>query len=206
MVRIYLDVVTYRPTEEAFIGEKIIALGILNDITKDETVSLKENIEPTIFAEWEGYGQKEILKRFYDKINEIENATRFTVPCGFNILRFDIPFIITRTIIHKLMKTEDAMKFWNKMFAIDYFQMMLFLNDSLFKGLSLQNIVLKAKELGLDPRSLRQTGQKMKNLYKQQKFHDIKEHLVENLNVVRGFDLRGAKDMIKKEAKTNGQA
>jgi len=66
MVRIYLDIETYRPKkEDAFIHEKVIAIGILEDWTPYSPNSLNEPIEPQLFTEWELGSEKIVVEDFY---------------------------------------------------------------------------------------------------------------------------------------------
>lgn len=57
-MRLYLDVETYRPRrEDAFIQEKMIAIGVLGDLTpydpKSSKVWDKAKVKPRYFTEWE---------------------------------------------------------------------------------------------------------------------------------------------------------
>ena len=68
MVRIYLDLETYRPNKEnAFIEEKIISAGLLIDETEYNEKSLVEKIDPILLSEWDGLNECQIAETVQNK-------------------------------------------------------------------------------------------------------------------------------------------
>jgi hypothetical protein len=198
MVRIYLDVETDRPNiREAFIREKIISAGILIDRTPYNQTSLKEIIEPIIFSSWSGYTEDEIVKKVVDIIRTSLQTNRFTVLVGFNLLRFDIPLLICKSLCNTIEEKAELSKMWYDCFSIDIMQQMLLLNNNRFKGCSVFNIVRVCRELGLNPPSYESRGSDISDMCKNKEYEKIEHHLIQDLNLARWFDLEGTQKLTK---------
>lgn len=129
MVRLYIDLETYRPRkEEAFIDERVILGGLLIDETRYSEESLNETIEPILLKEWDGLDERTIVTKLQNYVKEALRSHRFTVICGYNILRFDIPLLLCKSLQYSLGKQEVLSKMWNDCFTIDYFQQLLTAN------------------------------------------------------------------------------
>jgi len=202
MVRLYLDIETYRPRKESsFTEERIISSGLLIDETPYREDSLKESIEPVLVSEWDGLSECEIVKKTQNQVGEAQKNHRFAVVCGFNILRFDIPLLICKCVQYSLEKHDVIAKMWNNCFTIDYFQQLLVANKKYFKGFSLERILKVSKKLGLEPPAYSTNGGAIKELYEQGRYKEIEEHLKQDLVIVRWLDLCGAKKLIEKSVK-----
>lgn len=202
MVRLYLDLETYRPRKEgSFVEERIISSGLLIDETPYHEDSLKEKIDPILISEWDELTEQQIVSIVQDHIQEALRNHRFTVICGYNILRFDIPLLICRSVQYTLEKHDVVAKMWNDCFTIDYFQQLLVANKNFFKGLTLSRIVEVSKRLGLKPPPYSTSGRAIKELYDQSKYEEIEEHLKQDLIVIRWLDLYGAKRLIERGVK-----
>ena len=198
MVRLYFDLETYRPhRESAFVNEKIISGGLLIDETPYQKDSLNEGIKPVLLNEWDGIDEREIVLKVQTYVRESLRSHRFTVICGFNILRFDIPLLLCKSNQYSLDKHEVITKMWNDCFTIDYFQQLLVANRNRFKGLKLSRIVEVANRFALNPPVHKTTGSDIKELYEQGKYKEIEEHLTQDLQIVRWLDLYGAKRLIE---------
>lgn len=201
MVRLYLDLETYRPRKGAFVEERIISSGLLIDETPYQEDSLKESIEPVLISEWDGLSECEIVRKVQDQVREAQKNHRFAVVCGFNILRFDIPLLTCKCVQYSLDKHDVIAKMWNNCFTIDYFQQLLTANKNYFKGFSLERILEVSKKLGLEPPAYSTSGGAIKELYDQDGYKEIEEHLKQDLMIVRWLDLYGAKRLIEKSVK-----
>jgi len=199
MVRLYLDLETYRPRKEgSFIEEKIILGGLLIDETPYQENSLKASIDSILISEWDGLSECKIVSKVKNQVREALGNHRFAVICGFNILRFDVPLLICRCTQYSLGKHNEIAKMWNDCFTIDYFQQLLVANKNFFKGLTLERIVEVSKKLGLKPPSYYTSGSAIKELYEKGKHKEIEKHLKQDLTIVRWLDLYGAKRLIKR--------
>jgi hypothetical protein len=110
---------------------------------------MKESIDPMLISEWNGLSEQEIVSKVQDQVREALINHRFTVICGYNILRFDIPLLICRCVQYSLNKIDEIAKMWNDCLTIDYFQQLLVANRNFFKGLKADKIVEVSKKLGL---------------------------------------------------------
>ncbi len=202
MVRIYLDFETYRPSiEGAFIDEKIISAGLLIDETPYHESSLIKSAKLTLMSEWNGFNECQIVAKVQDQIKTALRNYRFTVICGFGILRFDIPLFVSRCFKYSLDKLDEATKMWHDCFSIDYAQQLLAANGNMFKGATLDNIIAVAGRLGLKPPEHSMDGSSMRELYPEKKYDDIEKHLKEDLIAIRWLDLYGAKKLIERSVK-----
>ena len=202
MVRLYLDLETYRPRKEgSFVEERIISSGLLIDETPFQEDSLKESIEPILINEWDGLNECQIVSKVQDQVREAMISHRFTVICGFNILRFDIPLLICKCVQHQVGKPDEVAKMWNDCFTIDYFQQLLVANRNFFKGMTLGKIVEASEKLGLKPPAYSTSGSAVKELYDQGKHKEIEKHLKQDLLTDRWLDLYGTKRLIEKSVR-----
>jgi len=198
MVRLYIDLETYRPRkEDAFIDEKVVLGGLLIDETPYSEDSLNEVIEPILLKEWDGLDERTIVTKLQNYVKEALRSHRFTVICGYNILRFDIPLLLCKSLQYSLGKQEVLSKMWNDCFTIDYFQQLLTANRNLFKGLKLENVVHVANRFDLKPPPYSASGEAIKDLYDQRKWKEIEKHNEQDLKIIRWLDLYGAKQLIE---------
>lgn len=126
---------------------------------------------------------------------------RFTVVCGFNILRFDIPLLIVKVTHYSLGNHDAITKMWYDTFTTDYFQQLLMANKNLFKGMTLSKVVEVANKFKLKPPIRSLSGHVIKELCDQRKYEKIEEHLRQNLKIIRWLDLYGAKRLIERSIK-----
>jgi len=97
MVRLYLDLETYRPNvEEAFINERIITAGLAVDRTAYHERSLKRDVEPVLYSEWDGLDEKALVSEVERTVRNACGEHRFTTVVGLNILRFDVPLLVAK--------------------------------------------------------------------------------------------------------------
>ena len=202
MVRLYLDLETLRPKrEEAFTDEKIILAGFLRDETRYEESSLREDVEPVFFSEWKEGNEEKVLISSRAFVEQMLRDHRFTVVVGFNILRYDIPLLVARAADYKV-PVVDHSKMWYNTRTMDYLQILLPANRNLFKGLRLDRIVEKAKELGLDPPEPYGTGADIPEWHRSKQYDKILLHCTRDLQITRWLDLYGARRLIDESARS----
>ncbi|MEM2197232.1 MAG: ribonuclease H-like domain-containing protein [Sulfolobales archaeon] len=183
-IRIYLDVETYRPEKKLdFTGEDIILVGLLHE----------EKEEPVFFENFERDKEKEMLEDLYAYLRELD--IKHVEIIGFNILRYDIPLIISKTLKHGIVKevlepaeqgheAELISKFWHDMYIIDLQQVLLPLNNMFFKGLRLDNIPQKLPKCEIRSQRIRD-GKEIKKWYEMRKYDKIKKKNKEDLMIMR---------------------
>ena len=202
MVRIYLDLETYRPDENgAFIDEKIIAAGLLVDKTPYNERSLRINISHILYTEWNGHNEQKIISLVERQIKKALNNSRSTVVCGYNILRYDIPLLICRSTKYSKNDPSIQGRLWWDPLSIDLQQQILVLNNNMFKGTTLGNVVKIAKQLNLTPPEYHEPGYSMRELYPAKQYKEIEKHLTQDLRIVRWLDLYGLRRLNKESVK-----
>ncbi|MCW4048208.1 MAG: hypothetical protein NWE89_00585 [Candidatus Bathyarchaeota archaeon] len=202
MVRLYLDLETYRPNvKDAFIGERIISAGIIVDKTAYHERSLNRDIEPILFSEWDGYDEKTIVSKVEETVRSSQTEHPFTVLVGFNILRFDIPLLIAKSGKASQRLIEASSKLWYDAFTIDLMQQILAANWNRFKGSGMSNVVSTAIKLGMNPPDYPSSGAQIKGLYETGKFDEIETHLKQDLKIIRWLDLYGVRHLIEQGVK-----
>ena len=202
MVRLYLDLETYRPNvEEAFVNERIISTGIIVDRTSYHERSLKRDIEPVLYSEWDGLDEKAIVSEVERTIRKTCSEYRFTTIVGFNILRFDIPLLVAKSGRASQSGLEYISKMWHDCFAIDLMQQLLVANWSRFKGSGMGNVVSTAIKLGLNPPDYPASGAMVKDLYKGGNYEGIEAHLRQDLRIIRWLDLYGVRRLTEQSVK-----
>jgi len=192
-MRLYLDMETYRE-KDAFIDEKIIAIGIIEDWTSYNYSNVNNvQIKQQCFAEWVYGNENKIICNFYKKLKELKNnqqkKNRSLEVIGFNILRFDIPLLIQKGFKLGLGEIDELNKLWHETFVRDYFQICLPLNNMMFKGLKLKQLVERLKGKGINIPEPYGSGGAIAELYKNKKYDEIIKHLYSDLHIIRTIDL-----------------
>ncbi len=198
-MRLYLDVETYRSRkEDAFTGEKIIAIGILEDWTPYTPGSSEiwddVRVRLRYFTEWELGGESSIVSQFYDYLRRLiqdwkNGKIGFLNVVGFNILRYDIPLLIQKGIEYNAGSPAELNKLWHDTFTIDYFQTTLPFHDMRFKKLNVEYLVEKAKSNGICVPEPFGSGGDVKDWYENREYDKIIKHLEMDLKIIRVIDL-----------------
>ena len=199
MIKIYFDLETYRPND-AFLDEKIIALGMLIDFGFSNSMDPKNEVKEYNWGDpipssgiWkyietdENTTEKEIISRFYQLLKKLNDIKMII---GFNILRFDIPLLVQRGKELGVKDVKDANFLFYNTFTVDYFQVCLALNNMRFKGNKLEDCASKLEQISGQqiPKRVGK-GSDIAQLYKQKKYDEIKDHLYSDLLVIRAIDL-----------------
>ena len=202
MVRLYLDLETYRPNvDEAFINERIISAGITVDRTSYHERSLKRDFEPVLISEWDGLDEKAIVSEVERTIRKACGEHRFTTVVGFNILRFDVPLLVAKSGRASQSGLEYISKMWHDCFAVDLMQQLLVANWGSFKGAGLGNVVSTAIRLGLNPPDYPTSGAMVKDLYEAGDHAGIEDHLRQDLRIIRWLDLYGVRRLTEQSVR-----
>jgi len=162
MTKIFFDIETYSPdaSKRPKFKEKIITIAYKT-----------ENSEISIFKEWE-IGEKEVLRRFIEVILH----TDWPNLVGHNILCFDIPVMIYRSIVNDLSSLHDLMTLFMGSFPIDTIQCLLPANNLYFKGLRLTDC---ANYMGIEMKSC--LGIDICKHYENENYQEIIRHNIEDV-------------------------
>jgi len=163
--RLYFDIETYNREGYPQFTDKIIAIGFKGLGTRVR-----------LLTEWES-GEKAILKEFFDHIK-----SQPTELVGFNVLRFDLPFLITRAFHHKLGSLENLQEVVHKSYTKDLIQYLLPYNNFTFYGLNSLNV---AERLGIP---IQYSGKDVKEFYENKEYEKIEQHLRSDVLFVERLD------------------
>jgi len=202
MVRLYLELETYRPNvEDAFINERVITAGLAVDRSAYHERSLKRDVDPALYSEWDGLDEKAIVSEVERTVRRVCGEHRFTTVVGFNILRFDVPLLVAKSGRASQSGLEYISKMWYDCFAVDLMQQLLVANMGSFKGAGLSNVVSTAIRLGLNPPDYPTSGARVKDLYEAGDYGGIEAHLRQNLRIVRWLDLYGVRRLTEQSVR-----
>ena len=163
MIKIFFDIETYSPDVSGpSLCDKIISIAY--KIGDSDVVVLKE---------WE-LGEKEVLDRFLDVVQSKDRPNII----GHNILRFDIPVIVCRSLENGLGRLEEIYSVFREPYGIDTLQCLLASNRMYFNGLGLAAC---AERLGISLAS--ENGSSIQELYERGEYEKIVDHNVEDVLV-----------------------
>ena len=161
MIRIFFDIETYSPhVSGPRLCDKVISIAY--KIDDSEVVVLKE---------WE-LGEKEVLNRFLDVIQSQDMPNII----GHNILRFDIPVIVCRSLENGLGRLEEIYSVFREPYGIDTLQCLLPSNRMYFSGLGL---AVCAERLGISLAC--ENGSSIQEQYEKGEYEKIVHHNVEDV-------------------------
>ena len=161
MVLSYFDIETYSPNKEPRFSDKIILIYYKEELGGDTVLMLKE---------WE-VDEKSILSRFYDALREKMESERTVTLIGWNIIRFDIPFLTYRLFYHKIDSLDNILETFRKPYWRDLRQCLLPFNRYRFKGLK-EEVV--AEKLDITPPKY--SNKEIKRFYDNCEYEKIVEH------------------------------
>lgn len=194
-----MDAETYRPEKTgAFVNEKVILIAFLEDEAPFNVDSLNREPKTVAFPASKFAPEDEILRQSLKYVQDQCSLHRFADVIGFNLLRFDIPLLISRAVKCGIDDIGSLSKMWHDNFCVDHFQLLLPANNRLFKGLRLDNVVKKAKELNLSPKPPGPYGSSAEigRLYEQENYDEVLRHCVADLQIVRWLDLYGTRALL----------
>ncbi len=169
-MRFYFDIETYSRAGYPQFTDKVIAIAFKGLDTK-----LK------LLAEWKT-SEKEILEGFFDHVKgRLEEGIR-TELIGYNVLRFDLPFLIIRAFHHKLDSLENLQGIIHETYTKDLIQCLLPYNNFTFAGLNSLNV---ASRLGIP---IQYAGRDVKEFYENREYDKIEEHIGSDVLFVERLD------------------
>lgn len=176
MVVAYLDIETLSKDRPRF-SDKIILIALYDSGSQ----------ELLLFKEWES-SEEDILRRFYDKLEECLAKYRSFIVVGFNILRFDIPMLTFRAVKHDVRGLGKILELWHRCYTIDIRQVCLLFNKFWFKNLRLENLpsILGkyAKEEGINLEQIKFLGTDISKFYIEREYDKIVEHTITEITLI----------------------
>jgi len=192
-MKLYLDIETNRPRKDlAFIKEKIIVIGVIEEWTKYAPESANKNRFFKLWDEEINNNEGKLVREFYEYLGNVRDQAKKQnepiVVVGFNILRFDIPLLIQKGFKYKINSLGGLNKFWHDMLVIDYEQASLPFYSMRFKGLQLETLIGKAKAIGLNVEERYGSGEDVVKWFENKEYDKIIKHLKADLEAVRVID------------------
>lgn len=152
------------------IDSRIVALGI------------RYNNEDIIFIDDD---EKKILENFWSEWRRIKQENQNNIVVGFNIIKFDIPFIVTRSFINNVeivpFMIKSILDLKEKINAYRY-------------GKSRGKLSEYGRFLGFEISSI--DGSQIANLWNENKIEDIKEYLRNDLEITERLLIRAKETKI----------
>ncbi len=128
MGHLFLDIETYSSPQNPdsslnpFLpGAKVIVIAY-NYYNSFKPPSKGEIKPPVFLLEWES-SEKAILSRFYDFLRETKSRDQYLKIIGFNITKFDLPFLFGRMSALKIAPESELHDLLFRPFGIDLFQL-----------------------------------------------------------------------------------
>lgn len=133
--------------------------------------------------------EKEILEQFWNSIYKSLN----TVLVTFNGYKFDVPFIILRSIINNVkVPFSINLNKWN-MEKSNHFDLMLFFSQ--YENFINPNLRILGKMHGIDSDD-KLLGSDIERLYKEGKIEEIKKHCQSDVEVLEKLFLKFCKEHV----------
>jgi len=173
VVLIYLDVETYSPGEEPSFKDKAIL------------ICYKEVDGPAlVWKEWED-GEKVVLQKFYSKLTGKLKTEKAVTLIGWNIVRFDVPFLTYRLFHHGVDRLENVLENFRKAYWRDLRLCLLPFNNYRFKGLKIDEVVKRFK---LQPPKY--SGEEIRGFYDDGEYEKIVEHALSEAELLSALNRR----------------
>lgn len=166
MVLAYLDIETYSPSKEPMLNDKIIL------IYYKEKLDGASNI---LYKEW-NESEKTILQKFYEMLRGKIKVEKTMTLIGWNIVRFDIPFLTYRLFFHKIDNLDNILESFRRAYWRDLRQCLLPFNKYSFKGLSEEET---AKKFKIEPPKY--SNKEIKIFYEKREYEKIEEHAISEM-------------------------
>jgi len=176
----------FRRSNKFFSNAEIIAIGYALVASNLNYVIKKLKDYPDIFliTTWKEGNEKSVITKFYNILREIGRNQRITL-IGYGVLIYDIPFLIQKLYFNQIDDLKNLNEFFHDLRIIDLRLVGLMYNNMRFSGSSLaetmkkieyqDRILQKPKEFML--------GSSISELYKQRKFKQIEEHLINDIKM-----------------------
>lgn len=102
-------------------------------------------------------------------------------------MRFDIPLLKQKALQYNIKQLPELNVLWDTPFVIDLFQVCLLLNNMKYRGNTLENWIIKAKELGYNVPETYGSGGEVAKWYESEEYNEIEQHLRMDLYAIRSL-------------------
>ena len=200
-VRIYFDIETSRTVPTKWLGE-IQMVGLITDQWAYGDSNADRVNEVTILSR-EHLSEEDLLRKTWDYLLDSKLKRRARELVGFNIFRFDIPFLMIRSDRLQVKSFEES--FEELMFFIvqDLRQPILAGNDFFSRGTSLKSILERAKAEGFGPPEPYGAGARINDLVQKGDWPAVEKHLRADLEATRWLHMKGIHLLLEKASQSD---
>lgn len=188
MGHLFLDIETYIPR-----GDENSALNPYKDYSKVLVISFsyydgfkppaKAQIrEPVFLKEWES-SEKEILRAFYNFLKKTKQSDPWLKICGFNILKFDIPYLFGRMKTQNIAGEEELYDLLFRPFGTDMMQLSAIISEKTKKHEQLWATNQKEASAFFKLPVKEGTGADVSTFYDKKEFDKIMKYCKEEFNL-----------------------
>lgn len=143
--------------------------------------------QPVFLKEWES-SEYNILKNFYESLCEIQVKDKFVKFCGFNITKFDLPYLFGRMKVNKI---ADEIKLHNVLFrpfAMDLFYLSSIISDQTIQKEQLWGMNHKEVSSFFNLQVKEGTGDECSRFYDKKDYDKIVKYCIEEFNFEQMLD------------------
>lgn len=132
---------------------------------------------PTILKEWES-SEEEILKRFYSFIKEKVETDEHLKLLGFNIQKFDIPYLFGRMMVKEIDLPKNLSNvFYKRVHVIDLGQLAMILSKKMQEKKEIFNVSFNEVSISLGMPSKTGNGLAVSKWYRDQEYDKIVKYI-----------------------------
>jgi DNA polymerase elongation subunit (family B) len=166
MVLVYLDIETYSPSKKPMFSDKVILIYYKEKLGGNADI---------MFKEWEE-SEKAVLLKFYNTLKDRIATEKTVTLIGWNIVRFDIPFLTYRLFFNKIDSLDNILEIFRQAYWRDLRQCLLPFNRYSFKGLSEEEVAKKFKI-----ESPKYSNKEIKTFYEKGEYEKIEDHALSEM-------------------------
>ncbi|MBI4150406.1 hypothetical protein HY488_03310 [Candidatus Woesearchaeota archaeon] len=149
---------------------------------------IKEEIKAPVFLkEWES-NEKDILQQFYTFLREIQKSDPYVKITGFNILKFDLPYLFARMKHHGIASERDLYDILIRPFGVDIFQISPVISGNTMKHEQLWGINHKEASKFFNLQVKEGSGLDCSRYYDAKQYDIIMKYCTEELNFEQLLD------------------
>ena len=143
--------------------------------------------EPVFLKEWES-SEKEILAAFYNFLKKTMKTDPYLKICGFNILKFDIPYLFGRMNSQNIAGKEELYDLLFRPFGIDLMQLSAIISEKTKKHGQLWGANHKETSAFFKLQVKEGTGADVSAFYDKKEFGKIMKYCQEEFNLEQMLD------------------
>ncbi|MBI4450747.1 hypothetical protein HY642_02115 [Candidatus Woesearchaeota archaeon] len=193
MGHLFLDIETYSSPAEPdsslnpYLGASKVIVIAFNYYPGFRPPS-KDQIKPATFLkEWES-DERSILSQFFGLLKQWQRADAYLKISGFNILKFDLPYLFGRMRFHKLASDDELHDLLFRPFGTDLYQVSALISPKTKEHEQLWGINHKQASAFFNLKVKEATGLDCSKFYDAKEYDKIMRYCNEEFNLEQLFD------------------